>query len=267
MFSKLNLGVLVTLFATGVYSHMAMVQPCPRLSPNNPLCPAGDPVDYDIKSPIGTQSAANQPLCKTDRKSSRVVDTWTAGSTVTVKFRPDGAAHSGGHCQFALSYDGGKTFVVIKDVLRYCFFNGQKSGNTADVLSYTIQLPSNLPSSNSAVFAWTWLNASGNREYYMNCADIAIKGVNGGSYTGKKLLIANYGPGTPAVAEFNGNYESGISLLNSRPNITVNGSGGSSPAAGGGTPASSSSSIAMRATTTTSSAIKPTTGTCSCPCK
>ncbi|OMH81978.1 hypothetical protein AX774_g4550, partial [Zancudomyces culisetae] len=75
MFSKLNLGVLVTLFATGVYSHMAMVQPCPRLSPNNSLCPAGDPVDYDIKSPIGTQSAANQPLCKTDRKSSRVVDT------------------------------------------------------------------------------------------------------------------------------------------------------------------------------------------------
>ncbi|OMH84421.1 hypothetical protein AX774_g2061, partial [Zancudomyces culisetae] len=107
------------------------------------------------------------------------------------------------------------------------------------------------------------------------CADVAIKGVNGGSYTGKKLLIANYGPGTPVVAEFNGNYESGISLLNSRPNITVNGSGGSSPAAGGGTPASSSSSIAMRATTTTPvSPSKPTTssavqasGCCTCPCK
>ncbi|OMH85500.1 hypothetical protein AX774_g951 [Zancudomyces culisetae] len=270
MFSKLNLGVLVTLFATGVYSHMAMIKPCPRLSPNNSLCPAGDPVDYDIAKPIGTSSGVGQPLCKTDKKSSKNVETWTAGSTVTVKFQPGGAAHSGGHCQFALSYDGGKTFVVLKDVLRYCFFKGQTSGNNAEVLSYDIPLPSNLPSSNSAVFAWTWINASGNREYYMNCADIAIKGVDGGSYTGKKLLIANYGPGTPVVAEFNGNYENGVDLLNSRPSITVNAGGASPPPAGSSTSASTKAATSTPVSPSKSTSSPGTSASaecCACPCK
>ncbi|KAJ1918071.1 hypothetical protein LPJ71_001721 [Coemansia sp. S17] len=38
------------------------------------------------------------------------------------------------------------------------------------------------------------------------------------------MLVANYGPDTPLIPEFNGNYETGIDLYNSRPIVTVTGS-------------------------------------------
>ncbi|ORX72271.1 hypothetical protein DL89DRAFT_265874 [Linderina pennispora] len=99
--------------------------------------------------------------------------------------------------------------------------------NTASVMSYTFKLPEDLPSSDKAVFAWTWANASGNREFYMNCADIAIKGGKSKSYTGKKMTVVNY-PGYPAMAEFNGNYDTGIELYNNAPKVTISPGGSSS---------------------------------------
>ncbi|KAI8054428.1 hypothetical protein BDF22DRAFT_775194 [Syncephalis plumigaleata] len=94
------------------------------------------------------------------------------------------AKHNGGHCQFSLSYDGGKTFVVIKDVLN-----------------------------NNAIFAWSWINATGVREYYMNCADIAIEGVSDGKVTGPKMLVANI-LGGPTVPEWgSGTDKVGVKLL------------------------------------------------------
>ncbi|OMH82717.1 hypothetical protein AX774_g3789 [Zancudomyces culisetae] len=200
-----------------------MVEPCPRLSPNNPLCPQNDPIDYNIKSPIGSQWRKDQPLCKTKTKSSRIVDTWKAGSAVTVRFREDGSTHGGGHCQFAVSYDDGDTFVVIKDVLQHCFTKGRYRESSTEILAYEIQLPFTIPSCANCIFAWTWINADGTREYYMNCADIAIKGVNGGTLVGPKLLVANYGSDTPVIPEFNGNYSMGIDLFDARPTITATG--------------------------------------------
>ncbi|KAI8318880.1 hypothetical protein GQ54DRAFT_248666, partial [Martensiomyces pterosporus] len=200
-------------------AHMAMIKPCTRYTPhgeNCPAVPAGQSLDYSLNSPLG----ADEPLCKYTTPYATPVETWTAGQSVTVKFDPNGgAAHGGGHCQFSLSYDGGKTFVVVHEELKYCFFNGPASGNAAQVMSYTFNLPSNVPSSDKAVFAWSWVNAIGNREFYMNCADVAIKG-SSGSYTGKQMTIANHN-GYPTIPEFNGNYDTGLEYYTGAKQITV----------------------------------------------
>ncbi|KAJ2551240.1 hypothetical protein GGH95_005951, partial [Coemansia sp. RSA 1836] len=152
--------------------------------------------------------------------------------SVTIKFNPSAAIHSGGNCEFSMSYDNGKTFAVIHRELRYCFLGAKPASltNTATILSYTFSLPSDLPSSDKAVFAWSWVNASGNREFYMNCVDVAIKGGSSSSYTGPQMVIANY-PGYPTIPEFNGNYETGMEHYTGAKNITVSPSG-----AGGGQP-------------------------------
>jgi len=217
--------ILSSLFATAL-GHMAMCDPVPRYSSyggNSFPLPAGQTYDYNIKSPIGTDEGITYPICRHTVPYDSPVATWTAGQTVPVSFQADGAAHNGGHCQFSLSYDGGKTFVVIHDVLRNCFFSSPGSGNNADVLSYQVPLPAQLPSGR-AIFSWSWVNASGNREYYQNCADIEING-NSQSFSGPEMLIVNYGPSYPVIPEFNGNYDTGLELFEARPTITVTANG------------------------------------------
>ncbi|KAJ2794710.1 hypothetical protein H4S07_006677, partial [Coemansia furcata] len=145
--------------------------------------------------------------------------------SVTVTFAPGGAPHGGGHCEFSLSYDGGNTFVVVYQVLSHCF------GPDQSTRQYTFGLPSGLPSSDKAVFAWTWVNAIGNREFYMNCADVAISG-GSASYTGKQMTIANHN-GYPTIPEFSGNFNTGLEYYNNATTITVSGSGGSSSGGSG----------------------------------
>ncbi|KAJ2720422.1 hypothetical protein GGI07_004609 [Coemansia sp. Benny D115] len=217
----------IAALITSAAAHMALTSPCPRYSANGENCPAlpaGQSYDYSIKSPISVAGQTpTQPLCKYTTPYATPSATWSAGQAVTVKFQADGAAHGGGHCQFSLSYDGGKTFVVVHEELKYCFFGGPNNGNSGSVLSYTFNLPTSLPSSNKAVFAWTWVNAIGNREFYMNCADVAIKGTSG-SYTGKQMTIANF-QGYPTIGEFNGNYATGLEYYTGAKQITVTGNG------------------------------------------
>ncbi|KAJ2555398.1 hypothetical protein EV175_002273 [Coemansia sp. RSA 1933] len=141
-----------------------------------------------------------QPLCKHTVAWPKPAATWTAGESVTVKFDSNSDILSGGDMEFSMSYDGGKTFAVIYQVLRYAFLNGKPSGETskAQVLEYTFTLPKDLPNSDSAIFAWTWLPASGDREFFMNCADVSITGSTSKSYTAKAATIVNY-PGYPTV--------------------------------------------------------------------
>ncbi|KAJ1937924.1 hypothetical protein GGF37_005010, partial [Kickxella alabastrina] len=183
--------------------------------------------DYDINQPIGSATTGVYlEFCKTSKEWVNTVDTLTAGSSYQVEFAPDGISHSGGHCEFSVSYDSGKTFVVIHQELRYCLV-GKKPSNTIEevlVSSYTFDIPSDLPSSDRAIFAWTWVNASGNREFYMNCADVEITGSSSTSYTGKEITIANY-KGYPTIPEFNDDYENGIELYTSAKQITVTSSG------------------------------------------
>ncbi|KAJ2909117.1 hypothetical protein GGI21_002205 [Coemansia aciculifera] len=85
--------------------------------------------------------------------------------------------------------------------------------------NYTFTLPANVPGSNSAVFAWTWVNAMGNREFYMNCADVVIVGTSQ-SFSGRQMTVLNY-PGYPTVQEFLGNFTTGLEYYTSAPTITV----------------------------------------------
>ncbi|KAJ1880175.1 hypothetical protein H4R99_005856 [Coemansia sp. RSA 1722] len=221
---------------TGTFAHVSMRSPCVRYTPFCNTCPelpAGQSLDENINAPIGTHDAVHQPLCKYTTPYGSPAARWKAGSTVSVDFNPHAAVHGGGHCQFALSYDGGNTFVVVHDELRYCFTGGPSSSNSGSVLQYDIKLPGDLPSADKVVFAWAWNNAIGNREFYMNCADVAIDGVAGGSFSGPQMLVANYGPDTPFIPEFNGDYETGINLYNSRKMVSVGGSGSYSNATAG----------------------------------
>lgn len=64
---------------------------------------------------------------------------------------------------------------------------------------WPVKLPEGLPKCERCTFAWTWINAIGNREYYMNCADIQIVGgISGSGIRGIPLKIANL-PGYPVV--------------------------------------------------------------------
>ncbi|KAJ1670846.1 hypothetical protein EV182_007968, partial [Spiromyces aspiralis] len=134
--------------------------PCPRYgsSQDCPEPPPGESVDYDIISPIGTHGGINMPICRHSKPYPSPVATWRAGETVQVKF-VTGATHGGGHCQFALSYDDGDTFVVIHDRLRHCFFDDSDNLDP----NFDIPLPADLPGSDKVVFAWGWNNALGNR--------------------------------------------------------------------------------------------------------
>ncbi|TKA36249.1 hypothetical protein B0A49_13667, partial [Cryomyces minteri] len=88
--------------------------------------------------------------------------TWNAGSTYNMTLAGS-ANHLGGSCQLSLSYDNGATFRVIKSMIGGCPLTS----------TYDFTIPSFAPSG-TALFAWTWQNFEGNREFYMNCAEVAI---------------------------------------------------------------------------------------------
>ncbi|KAI8318875.1 hypothetical protein GQ54DRAFT_320857 [Martensiomyces pterosporus] len=250
----------VFALATAVAAHMTFIKPCARFTPYGNNCPAPpSPLDwdYDMTSPIGSEGSQVMPLCRYTQTYNTPTETWTPGTSVTINFyQQDVTGHYGGHCEFSISYDGGSTFVVLKQVLQYCFYNGPSTSDVPQVFSYNVDLPANLPGSNHAVFAWTWVNASGNREYYMNCADIAINGP-AGSLTGKQMTIANYGAGYPTIPEFLGNYNTGLQYYTNATQVTVTGNGygsgsGSTSSAPATTTSSKTSTTAAASTSTTS---------------
>ncbi|KAK9693937.1 hypothetical protein K7432_013674 [Basidiobolus ranarum] len=204
-----NLSVLLAL-ASFAFGHMEMVLPPPRHSQYNPTY-KGTP-DYDMKSPL---NGGSWPYPCRGYGQGDIVRSIGAGETLPVKIEGT-ATHNGGHSQFALSYDQSKTFVVVKTVYSECFLTGK---------DFQVPLPVGAPSG-SAIFAWTWINQTGAREYYMNCADIRVTGSSAdGRLTGPKLLVVNL-PGYQTIPEFTnpGSYD-GKDLLDSRPIITVTGSG------------------------------------------
>ncbi|KAJ2477385.1 hypothetical protein IWW56_004368, partial [Coemansia sp. RSA 2131] len=240
--------VIATLGALAS-AHMAMIKPCSYYTPGNdcPDPPAGQSVDYSLSSPL----ARDAPFCKYTVPYDKPVETWTAGQTVDIEFTKNGGAgHGGGHCQFSISYDG-KNFAVVHEVLRHCFYNGPSTSNTPDVRSYSFALPKDLPNSDNAIFAWTWVNKQGEREFYCGTSNVAITGSSSSSYTGKEMTIANH-DGYETIPEFGDDYDTGLDLYEKAKNITVSpgGSTGSGSDSGddktkeeSGTPSSSASDL------------------------
>ncbi|KAI9291836.1 hypothetical protein K502DRAFT_336119 [Neoconidiobolus thromboides FSU 785] len=149
MVSKKLSALLLFLGAVHqVTSHIEMINPPPRKSQYNKNYSESE-FDYSYTSPLGT----DYPYpCRGYIKEN-----------ISVQLRGT-ATHDGGHCQFSVSYND-RDWVVLKGVYGNCLTGG---------LSYDIPILANAPSG-SVTFAWGWINRSGNREYYMNCADITIK--------------------------------------------------------------------------------------------
>ncbi|KAG0321480.1 hypothetical protein BGZ99_003913 [Dissophora globulifera] len=82
------------------------------------------------------------------------------------------ARHGGGTCEFSLSYDGGKTYGLIGRYTKTC---------PDAYFKWPIRIPSDVPSCSKkgqCLFVWSW-TANILPQYYHNCADITLQGVNG----------------------------------------------------------------------------------------
>ncbi|KLJ05434.1 DNA-directed RNA polymerase [Blastomyces silverae] len=173
---------LLPVLAASAFAHMEMRQPYPFRSKFNPKNGPGD-IDYSNTSPLAA-NGGDFP-CKGYHQDPRTgsTATYNAGGTYTMDITGS-AAHGGGSCQLALSYDNGATWKVIKSMMGGCPLT----------TSYSFQIPTDAPSGD-ALFAWSWFNLVGNREMYMNCAPVTIVGGNGGISYLPNLFIANVGNG------------------------------------------------------------------------
>ncbi|GAA5821875.1 hypothetical protein JCM3770_000628 [Rhodotorula araucariae] len=178
-----SLILSAVLATTLVSAHIELMFPPPINSKYDPQTIEANK-DYSMTSPL-LPDGSNFP-CKgyntpSAYNSLNPVATLQAGQAFEIEFAAGGATHGGGSCQFSVSYDQGKTFAVIHSVIGGCPLQS----------SYNVPIPANLPSATGATFAWTWFNLLGNREMYMNCAIVDIKGSSAKSYTGPGLYRAN----------------------------------------------------------------------------
>ncbi|KAF2844046.1 lytic polysaccharide monooxygenase [Plenodomus tracheiphilus IPT5] len=145
------------------------------------------------------------------RNSTRTVPRtiWHAGSRVTLQIydstnttgasmHDPGAAHSGGSCQASFSYDNGDSWIVVQSWEGNCLRvrKGQEGQltNSYDIdQNYSFDIPDSLPGADQVILAWTWLNASGNREFYMSCSPIRLIAANSSAKlpSGYPMYIAN----------------------------------------------------------------------------
>ncbi|KAF9916929.1 hypothetical protein BX616_002414 [Lobosporangium transversale] len=160
-----------------------MIYPLPRGHPANPNA---EFLDHDCtNAPLYDGCAGGRKIfpCGNYPPDKQITQTFEAGQIVNVRFASsefglpgqptplptsDQARHSGGLCEFSLSYDQGKTFGVFARYHKSC----------PDLLyEWPVKLPDNLPSCDNCIFAWSWTGAVGAvPEYYMSCADIKITG-------------------------------------------------------------------------------------------
>jgi ribosomal protein S15P/S13E len=171
--------LLNLLFLNGYNAHISMSFPISRRNKLSEYYRNTNNVNYDIRSPLYTNTDKFTFPCK----GFPVGPPTTTYNSNSISVTLEGTAiHGGGHCQFGVSYDN-KNFLVLKTVLNSCLL---------DSMSYTFTLPDKAPGGNLTVF-WTWINRIGNREYYMECADVTVNNgiLKNTILKGKELIIAN----------------------------------------------------------------------------
>jgi hypothetical protein len=210
--------VFLQFYIASTYAHIFMNDPPSRRNKYSKEYVAQGNVDYNIMAPLYHDGSTFPFPCKGFPKgpSTKTIN----GNIVNIKLEGS-ATHGGGHCQFGVTYDD-STFVVLKTVTDNCLTSG---------MNYNFDLPSNIPSGDITVF-WTWINRIGNREYYMECADITINNPNSNNLPveikGKELLVVNI-LGKTIIPEGLPVGNDGIDLLNARKDISiVSGTGGNS---------------------------------------
>jgi len=190
---KATLLYALLAVASPAYAHMALSDPPPLRSANNPN--NGGDIDFDITSPL---SSGNFPcggsLSLLGTSKGAPVATYKAGQSYQATIT-GGAPHNGGSCQFSLSYDKGETWTVIESIVGGCPLS---SGQT-----FPFTIPSDAPSGDEVVFSWSWLNKVGNREFYQTCAVVTIEGGSSASRTRRETVPFNSRPAM-FVANING---------------------------------------------------------------
>ncbi|PLB51949.1 hypothetical protein P170DRAFT_422879 [Aspergillus steynii IBT 23096] len=170
MFSKTGF-VSALLGATAVQGHMLMNTPAPYGADslnNSPL--EADGSDFPCKQRDGVYAAAS---------SENILN---IGEANPLKFTGS-ATHGGGSCQVSLTKDLEPTkdskWMVIKSIEGGCPVNAEGNlpenpdGSGSTEFKYTI--PDGIEPGKYTL-AWTWFNRIGNREMYMNCAPVTVKG-------------------------------------------------------------------------------------------
>ncbi|KAI8053185.1 hypothetical protein BDF22DRAFT_683158 [Syncephalis plumigaleata] len=190
-----------------------------HMNPFSPIC-RGDKRNTEYKVPFYGIDAAiyggkfdGKYPCRYQEEGP-ITGKYTAGKNFTVEFM-QGSPHMGGHCQFAFSYDKGKTWVVLRTVITMCF------QGKAPYL-YNVFIPKGAPNGR-ALFAWTYIPSGGRKEYYMTCADVEVSGGSEkGSITGPELLLARM-PGSvewPSWQKKDGTKD-GREKFNARKIVTI----------------------------------------------
>ncbi|PYH28820.1 uncharacterized protein BO87DRAFT_450129 [Aspergillus neoniger CBS 115656] len=118
--------------------------------------------DYSYTSPLSA-TGSDFPCKGYARDPFDSVAEYTAGQEYAITLAGT-ATHGSGSCQISLSYDMGETFRVIHSILGHC----------PEPLHYSFRIPEDAPYG-PALLAWTWFNKIGNREMYMNCAQVTIQ--------------------------------------------------------------------------------------------
>ncbi|KAF9740664.1 hypothetical protein PMIN06_012616 [Paraphaeosphaeria minitans] len=152
-----TLAVAILSMAPVVQSHMVMASPKPFGSPDNsPLDPSGS--NYPCKMTSATAGAG--PM-----------NDFAVGSKQQLSFTGS-AVHGGGSCQISVTTDKNPTKDSVFKVI-HSIEGGCPGVNGPATFDFTV--PDALPDGD-LVMAWTWFNHIGNREMYMNCANIQVSG-------------------------------------------------------------------------------------------
>ena len=186
---SLYFSLYFSFIISNTSGHIFMSSPPSRKNKYSDYYTNNHLVDYNIMAPLNTNGYIFP--CKGFLNGPPTQTFYSNTITVTLE---GSAIHGGGHCQFGITFDD-THFLVLKTVIRNCLI---------DTMTYQFTLPSNTPSGNITIF-WTWVNAIGNREYYMECADIQVNNNNDNTNSvniyGKELIIVDL-PGYLYIPEF-----------------------------------------------------------------
>ncbi|KAA8908818.1 hypothetical protein FN846DRAFT_645846 [Sphaerosporella brunnea] len=182
---KLLLLALSTLLAVpSAQAHMELLTPLPLRSKFDSRNTGSD-VDYDNKRPLD-KTGLDFPCLHHHLSGGHITAEYVAGESYQIEIEGE-ASHNGGSCQLSLSYDNGSSWRVIKSMI----------GNCPMQKTWGFTMPATVPAGENILFAWSWINHTGNREMYMNCARVNIRnGKASGSVDNLPMLFtANiYGP-------------------------------------------------------------------------
>lgn len=167
-----NFFIIAGLLASTVSAHMQLSKPLPIRSPLNK--DSKGKKDYSYTNPLST-SGEDFPCKGYAEDPFHATANYTQGETYEMTMAGS-ATHKGGSCQISLSYDKGDNFHVIHSIIGGCPIDK----------AYNFKIPSDAPDG-EALIAWTWFNKVGNREMYMNCAQVNVGGGGGNGEQNREL--------------------------------------------------------------------------------